>query len=129
MDLAWLYARQGKFDAASEMAIRAVRTSGKGADEVARFKTAVDEDGWKGYHRVQLELGLEQKRSKPFYRSYDLAMSYTAIGDFDKAFESLDNAILERDRALNYIKLDFAFLPLHNDPRFAEILKNLGLSD
>ena len=45
----------------------------------------------------------------------------------DKAFEWLDRAYAQHDSSLIYVKVDPLLKSLHNDPRFAALLKKLNL--
>jgi len=54
-------------------------------------------------------------------------MIYTALGDKEQAFSWLEKALAENDIALPYLKVNPAFDPLRSDPRFAELLKKVGL--
>ena len=56
----------------------------------------------------------------------ELAILYTALGDREKAFVSLEKAYTERDFKLNDLKVEPAYDPLREDPRFQELLKKVG---
>ena len=54
-----------------------------------------------------------------------LAMAYTALGDHDEAFRLLFRII--EDPSFNvYVKTDPAFDPLHDDPRWREVLRRMN---
>ena len=55
------------------------------------------------------------------------ALSYAKLGNLDQAFAWLDKAFAERTPWLTYIKTDPAFDSLHSDPRFADLLRRVGL--
>ena len=55
------------------------------------------------------------------------AYIYAALGDKDQAFAWLDKSIDEHDLVTARLKVDARFDSLHSDPRFAEIVKRLGL--
>jgi serine/threonine-protein kinase len=68
------------------------------------------------------------KLSKHAYVSkYHLAPIQAAMGDKDKAFESLESAYKERDSDLIVLKVDPRFAVLHSDPRFEMMLKKIGM--
>jgi len=76
-------------------------------------------------HEMLREL---DKLSKHIYVSkYHLAPIQAAVGDKDKAFESLQSAYKERDADLIYLKTDPRFDVLRSDPRFEMMLKKIGL--
>ncbi len=57
----------------------------------------------------------------------EIAIVYGELGDLDRAFEYLDRAYAEDPGNLAYLGADPTADSLKGDPRFAELLKNLGL--
>ena len=57
----------------------------------------------------------------------ELAVLYTALGEREKAFASLENAFNLHDLQLQYLGTDPAFKILRDDARFADLLKRIGL--
>ena len=59
-----------------------------------------------------------------------LAEGFAAIGmgDFDLAFQCLDEAINHKTIFMNLLAVEPFFHPLHADRRFAKLLKKLNLS-
>jgi len=56
-----------------------------------------------------------------------IAMLYADLGDKDQAFQWLNTAYQERDRLLLGLKTFFQLDPLRSDPRFAELVRKVGL--
>jgi tetratricopeptide (TPR) repeat protein len=56
-----------------------------------------------------------------------LAIIYIALDDKDKAFENLEKAYLEKDLQLRFIGVGYEYDELRQDPRFADLLKRIGL--
>ena len=56
-----------------------------------------------------------------------LAMIHMALGDGDQAFQLLDRCYEERSPWLAWLKTDPALDPLRPDPRFADLLRRMGL--
>ena len=52
---------------------------------------------------------------------------YIGLGDKDKAFEWLDKAVQERSNYVAYLKVFPIADPLRSDPRFADLLRRVGL--
>lgn len=67
-------------------------------------------------------------RSKRQYVAADsIASVYVALGDFDEAFRWLDRSIEEHSAPLEGLRERVVFRPLRNDPRFAEVLRRIGV--
>jgi hypothetical protein len=49
------------------------------------------------------------------------------LGDKDQSFLWLNTAYQERDNELEGLKTDFLLDPLRSDPRFAELVRKVGL--
>lgn len=80
--------------------------------------------------RVEAEKVLAelQEISKQRYVSpYYVAMIYAGLGDKDQAFAWLDKAFRERSRRLVFLKVASIWDGLHPDPRFADLLRRIGL--
>jgi len=59
--------------------------------------------------------------------AYQIAQIYARRGDKDRAFDWLKRAWVQRDGGLVIVKVDPLLRQLHDDPRFAEILKSVHL--
>ncbi len=60
--------------------------------------------------------------------AYDLALTYTGLGDNDQAFRWLRKAAERHESPMANINVHPRFATLRSDPRFAEIQQLLGLS-
>jgi TolB-like protein/Flp pilus assembly protein TadD len=58
--------------------------------------------------------------------SYE-AIVYIGLGDKDQAFTWLDQSYQDRSEHMLYLKMEPLVDPLRNDPRFASLLKRVGL--
>jgi hypothetical protein len=59
--------------------------------------------------------------------AYEIAQVYAFRNQSDEAFEWLDRAYAQRDGGLIGTKVDPLLKSLHNDPRYAALLKTLNL--
>ena len=82
--------------------------------------------GWKGALTRGIETLLAQRKTG-YSSAYTIATLYADLGDKDQAFQWLNSAYQERDASLAGLKTDFALDPLHSDPRFAELVRKVGL--
>jgi tetratricopeptide (TPR) repeat protein len=57
----------------------------------------------------------------------NLALAWTALGDHDRAFYWLDRAYAERLFLLRVITVQPGFAPLRGDPRYAKLVRKMGL--
>jgi tetratricopeptide (TPR) repeat protein len=58
---------------------------------------------------------------------YVLATLYVGLGDKDKAFVELERGFNERSYYVPLLRVDPLMDPLHDDPRFADLIKRIGL--
>ena len=99
--------------------------------QAARFQTAFQTDGPKGYWQKNLELTLSeyQQSAGRYSPALDVASAYATVGDKEKALEWLDKSYAERDGNITLINSYPEFKNLHGDPRFARLLHLIGLPD
>ena len=94
-----------------------------------QFAAALDEGykagGWKEALKRGIATRLAQRKSS-YASPYLLAQLYTQAGDKDQAFSWLDAAYREHD-GMQQLGTDFMLDPLRSDPRFAELVKKVGM--
>jgi hypothetical protein len=56
------------------------------------------------------------------------ALVYLGLGDHDRVFDCLDEALKERELRMLYLKVDPIFDPLRSDPRFDMLLRRVGFA-
>ena len=96
----------------------------------SEFASALDKgfrsSGWK----VALTEGIavrQSQRKHGYQSAYEIAQLYADLGDKDQAFRWLSTAYQERDFFLFGLKTDFSLDPIRSDPRFAELVRKVGL--
>jgi len=72
---------------------------------------------------------LEAHPSARYALSPQIALANAALGDVDTAFEWLAAAVEEHAARLIFVKVDPAWDPMRGDPRFASVLRTMGLED
>ena len=91
---------------------------------------AFRQGGEQGYWHKNLELTLQslKEQKEEFESASDVAAAYALAGDKDKAFQWLYKAYGERDgEDITLLKCDPFFKNLRGDPRFADLLRRMGL--
>lgn len=61
--------------------------------------------------------------------NFCLSLIYAGIGENGKALESLENAYMEKEEEMIWLKMDPRLKPLHGDPRHEELLRKVGFPD
>ena len=82
--------------------------------------------GWKRALRKGIEARKAQRKTG-YYSAYIIADLYAEMGDKDEAFRWLNTARLERESGLKGLRTDPSLDPLRSDPRFAELVRKVGL--
>ena len=78
--------------------------------------------------RQQAQAILKQLETSENYVSPgELAILYGALGEREQAFKSLEKAFAARDLQLQFLGVDPAFDRLRGDPRFADLMRRVGL--
>jgi predicted negative regulator of RcsB-dependent stress response len=70
---------------------------------------------------------MKEREKKQIISPQAVANIYAALGDKDQAFEWLEKAYTARSPTLRSLKIGTAWDPLRSDPRFADLLKRVGL--
>jgi TolB-like protein len=101
-----------------------------GDSNAAAFADAAEQAFRSGGWKAALTKGIETRQSQRmigYSSAYAIAALYADFGDKDQAFRWLNTAYQERDVFLLGLKTDFLLDPLRSDPRFAELVRRVGL--
>jgi TolB-like protein/predicted Ser/Thr protein kinase len=94
------------------------------------FASALDRGfrsgGWKGALTKGIE-ARQAQRKVGYSSAYGIAELYADLGATDQAFSWLQTAYQERDIGLLALKTNFLLDPIRSDPRFADLVRKLGL--
>jgi serine/threonine-protein kinase len=97
------------------------------AEAKEMIQRAIKQSGARGYWQQVLEFNREsEKRGQPVDSIY-MAASYARLGEADEAFRWLEKAYQERKTELVWLKLDPKWDNIRSDPRFADLVKRVGL--
>ena len=67
------------------------------------------------------------KATKEYVSPAELAILYAGLGDKEEAFQSLERAYAAHDLELQYLKVQPHYDSLRSDPRFASLMRRVGL--
>jgi TolB-like protein/DNA-binding winged helix-turn-helix (wHTH) protein/Tfp pilus assembly protein PilF len=102
-----------------------------GLPEEAGFTDALDQGfrsaGWKGALTKGIEYRQAQRIRTGYFSAEEMAQLYADLGDKDQAFRWLNIAYQEHDWLLIGLKTFVPLAPLRSDPRFAELVRKVGL--
>jgi len=66
--------------------------------------------------------------TKEYVSPEELACLYIDLGEREKAFASLEKAYAAHDLQLQYLGTEPDLDPLRSDPRFADLMRRVGLT-
>jgi TolB-like protein len=96
----------------------------------AALASAVGQDGYERIERTaveRLELRTLERRARKAYASpIDFARAFAQLGENDRAFEYLDQALAEGSPGLVFLNVDRAWDAVRSDPRFAAAVRRVG---
>jgi len=76
---------------------------------------------------VRLLEELKQRRKKGYIPAGAFVNAYLGLGDNEQAFYWLEQAYKEQSNILQFVKTHPYFDPIRGDPRFAELVRRVGL--
>jgi tetratricopeptide (TPR) repeat protein len=82
--------------------------------------------GWRGALTQAIEIRQAQRKTG-YYSALEIARFYADLEDKEQAFHWLDIAYQEHDWLLMGLNTYFQLDPLRSDPRFAELVRKVGL--
>jgi DNA-binding winged helix-turn-helix (wHTH) protein/TolB-like protein/Tfp pilus assembly protein PilF len=126
LDLGNVYYQKGMYDEAVAAWLKHRSLTGGQPETIALLKQAYATGGIKGYWQKDLDLANEQLKQGRV-GGWRMARIYTELGDKDQAFAWLNRAYEERTSLMIFLKVVPFFESLHSDPRFADLLRRIGL--
>ena len=98
----------------------------KDAEFASSLEQGFHSGGWKGALTKGSEVRQAQRKAS-YWSAYDIAVLYAGLGEKDEVFRWLNAAYEERDYQMEGMRTDFRLDPVHSDPRFAELVRKVGL--
>jgi len=126
--LAQAYFLLGKYDLWFEEWVKADTLNGD-TEDLAIAKAVSREYSKSGYQAAMKRcVELQEEESKRFYVDPVLiAGNYALIGEKGKAFNLLEKGYQEKSAFMAYIRVFPSFDSLRSDPRYADLLRRMGL--
>jgi len=128
LELADAYARRGDREKALVAAERGLELSG--GQSIAAFGMAIAVAGAGAGDRDrarELLRELSSRAEREYVSPFWLAAGHAALGELDRAFEYLAQAVRDHDPNLLYISATPKEMGWQNDPRFEHVLRDIGL--
>jgi TolB-like protein/cytochrome c-type biogenesis protein CcmH/NrfG len=119
--LALAFQAQGKYAESIEARAKAAEINDN-YQEAASMREDFASGGWEGYLRT-----VSGDREVNNLASYFVATCHAALGEKEKAFEALKKSYENREIPLMLLKVDPRLDLLRSDPRFAELMRKVGL--
>jgi len=125
--LGLLYEEKGMEKEAAAAFLKQARLAGGSAETATALEKASQAQGIKGYWRKLLELW-KKKSKEGTPPAFNWAVACARAGDKDQALKHLEMAYRERHPSMVFVKVEPVFASLRSDPRFADLLRRIGLS-
>ncbi|HYT20700.1 MAG TPA: protein kinase [Candidatus Polarisedimenticolia bacterium] len=126
--LSFMYRFTGKYDLWLEEWEKAARLNND-SEDIARVEAAKREypkSGYRGAIKRVVSL-LEEQAKRIYIDPAWIAANYAFLGEKDRAFSWLEKAYVEKSGFVSSIKSAPEFDSLRSDPRYADLLKRMGL--
>jgi len=124
--LAMAYLGKSMPEQALQEAQKAAALSNNGTEAVAHVAVCYAVLG--NTNKATAMLRSLQAASKSRYvSSFEIAAIFASLNEANQAFESLKKAYDDHDYDLPSLRVDSRFDKLHSDPRYADLLRRMGL--
>jgi serine/threonine-protein kinase len=124
--LSWNYLAKQMWTEATRAAGRAAELSGRDTLRLSSLGACLAASGRRtDAEAILAELAAVSPRR--YVSAIQVAFIYVALGQLDLAFDWLEKALVERAWGLALLRVDPRADPLRSDPRFADLLRRVGL--
>ncbi|MGI8567374.1 MAG: protein kinase domain-containing protein [Pyrinomonadaceae bacterium] len=121
-----VYVHKGLYEEAIAEYQKAIPLSGDSPDELASLGNAYALSGKRREAQAVID-DLKERSKRRYISPTIIAFIYAGLSEKDEAFAQLDKAYDGRDFILVFLKVDPTFDRLRSDPRFAELVRRVGL--
>jgi tetratricopeptide (TPR) repeat protein len=124
--IGWAYEEKKMFDEAFAAYQKGRIVEGEDKQKIEALEQAYKKGGWKGYLQKTLEFDKDEynqgKRS-----AGSIAGNYALLGEYEEALKWLERSYENREDAMAWLKVGTAYNPMRSDPRFADLIRRVGL--
>jgi len=125
--LALIHVNMGLYEEAIPFRQQYLTFRGASEKDIGGLADAYAISGSKGYWGWLLDYWTERSNRGEFVDPTSFAYYHAQLGEKERAFEWLEKAYKERE-GLVYLKVDPRWDPLHDDPRFQDLLLRMNLA-
>lgn len=119
-------AAAGRPGEARDVLARAMREAGDETQLSALYAGVAARAGDRG-EALRVLREIESRAQRESVASVNVAWAWTAAGDHDRAFAWLERALRDRSYLLRILTVEPGFAPLRTDPRYADLVRRMGL--
>ena len=120
------YEARQMYDQAVSEYLKFPGPGGVSPDGLARMQEAYARTGWIGFVQARLS-DLSARSKKDYVPEFVLASWYARLGRKDEAFARLEKAYEARDYRMTQLNVRNDLDSLRSDPRFADLVRRVGL--
>ncbi len=124
--LGWAYEWKRMDEAALAEYLKSRILADESVESIAAYKAAYQASGLRGYWQKRLAL-LKQQAAHSYVSPLDLARIAAHLGEQEQALAWLEQAYAERNVDMMTLKVEPFFDGLRAEPRFADLLRRVGL--
>jgi serine/threonine-protein kinase len=102
---------------------------GESQEWISDSRESYQISGFEGWDRMFLDGMYEQQAKGEFLPMHTFARLHTRLGEYDEAFQALEQALANREPGLIWLRWTHIYDPIRTDPRFQSIVDRVGLPD
>jgi tetratricopeptide (TPR) repeat protein len=111
---------------AVEAFLKSGSLDGAPPERIEALREAFRTSGWQGYQRKRLE-NLEARAKNDYVSPTTFALIYVRLGQKDMAFAWFERALEAHDPRIVRFKIEPGYDSLRDDPRYAGLIRKIGL--
>lgn len=126
LNLGLAYEQKGLYEEAVAEYLKGLALRGENWQMIPALKEAYTVSGMRGFCQEYLNVAKE-KSKRGYVSPAEMASLYARLGETDQALAWLERAYDEHEPQLVNLNVEPMLDSLHSDPRFADLLRRMGL--